>query len=152
MTRPTTAGATTDLDGASPPGPDAALERHYRDYIAALNERRFDDLHAFVADDLVYNDAPMSARQYRELLEDDVRRIPDLFFDVQHLVVAGDRVACRLRFDCTPVEAFQGLGPSGSPVVFTEHVFYRFRDDRIVEVWSLLDVAALRRQLAPGRD
>ncbi|NIZ91560.1 ester cyclase [Kineococcus rubinsiae] len=124
-----------------------ALERHYRDYLAALDDRRFEDLPAFVADELTYNEASLSAARYRALLEDDVRRIPDLSFDVQHLVVAGDHVAARLRFDCTPVETFHGFEPTGSRVVFTEHVFYRFRDDRIVQVWSLLDVAALQRQL-----
>ena len=126
---------------------DAALERHYREYVAALNDRRFGDLPAFVADELVYNDAPLSAGQYRDLLEDDVRRIPDLSYDVQHLVVAGNHVAARLRFDCTPVEPFQGLEPTGFRVVFTEHVFYRFHEERIAQVWSLLDVAALQRQL-----
>lgn len=125
------------------------LREHYAHYIAVLNGRRFDELSTFVGDDLVYNDAPMTGRQYRELLDDDVRRIPDLYFDVQHLVVDGSEVACRLRFDCTPREPFHGFEPTGSRVVFTEHVFYRFHDDRIVRVWSLLDVAALRRQL-PG--
>lgn len=125
----------------------ASLEQHYLDYLAALNERRFGDLSAFVADDLVYDDAPLGARRYRELLEDDVRRIPDLSYDVQHLVVAGDHVAARLRFDCTPVETFHGFAPTGARVVFTEHVFYRFRERRIAQVWSLLDVEALQRQL-----
>ena len=73
------------------------LRRHYLDYIATLNQRRLGDLPGFVADALVYNGAPMTGRQYRELLEDDMRRIPDLFFDVQHLVVDDGHVACRIR-------------------------------------------------------
>lgn len=112
-----------------------------------MNERRFEDLPAFAADKLVYNGAPMTGRQYRELLEDDVRRIPDLVFDVQHLVVDNGYVACRIGFDCTPREPFQGRQPTGSRVVFAEHVFYRFHDARITQVWSLLDLAALQRQL-----
>jgi len=124
-----------------------SLEQRYRDYLAVLNERRFDDLPAFVADDLVYDDEPLGAARYRALLEDDVRRIPDLSYDLVHVVVAGDHVAARLRFDCTPVATFQGLEPSGGRVRFTEHVFYRFSGDRIAQVWSLLDVAALQRQL-----
>jgi SnoaL-like polyketide cyclase len=69
-----------------------------------LNQRRFAALPDFVADELVYNETPMTAGQYRQLLEDDVRTIPDLFFDVQQLVVDAGHVACRIRFDCTPVE------------------------------------------------
>jgi predicted ester cyclase len=137
------------MSDPSSPGP-ADLEQRYRDYLAVLDERRFDDLAAFVADVVVVDDVPVSARRYREAREDDVRRIPDVSYDVQHLVVAGDLVAARLRFDCTPVLPFRGREPSGSRVVFTEHVFYRFRDGRIVQVWSLLDVEALQRQSGPA--
>lgn len=127
--------------------PTIDLRQHYTSYIATLNERRFDDLPVYVADEVVHNDAPMTAGQYRELLEGDVRTIPDLFFDVQQLVIDVDHVACRIRFDCTPREPFRGLEPTGSRVVFSEHVFYQFSDGRIARVWSLLDVAALERQL-----
>lgn len=123
------------------------LRDHYLRYIATLNTRRFEDLPSFVADELTYNGAPLTGRQYRELIEDDVRRIPDLVFDVQHLIVGDDHVACRMRFECTPVEPFRGRRPTGARVLFTEHVFYRFHDDRITHVWSLLDVDALRGQL-----
>lgn len=136
-----------------PPGASgAALEQRYRDYLAVLDERRFDDLSAFVADVVVHDDVTMSGQQYREAREDEVRRIPDLSFQVLHVLVAGDLVAARLRFDCTPVLAFRGREPSGSPVAFTEHVFYRFEGGRIAQVWSLLDVDALHRQLGPAPD
>ena len=124
------------------------LREHSWNYIDTLNERHFEDLPSFVVGKLAYNGETMTGRQYRELLEDDVPRIPDLFFDVQHLLVDNVYVACRIGFDCTPREPFQGRQPTGSRVVFTEHVFYRFRDDRIRQVWSLLDVTALKRQLS----
>lgn len=114
------------------------LRAHYLAYLAALNERRFADLSAYVADELVYNDSPMTLGEYRALLEDDVRRIPDLTYDPRLIVVDNDVVACRLRFDCTPQEPFRGL-PPGVRAVFAEHVFYRFSERRIVRVWSLLE-------------
>lgn len=123
------------------------LEQRYSQYIAVLNARRFDDLQGFVADELVYNGEAIGAERYRAMLEEDVRRIPDLFFDVQQLVVADALVACRIRFVCTPSEPFRGREPTGLPIDFAEHVFYRFREDRIVQVWSLLDLEALERQL-----
>jgi predicted ester cyclase len=130
---------------------DNALEEHYRAYIAALNERRFDDLADFVHDELTYNDAPMTRRQYQDLIAGDVAAIPDLFYDIRTLVAAGDEVGCRLLFDCTPVREFLGFVPDGRRLAFTEHVFYRFRDGRIAQVWSLIDRDAIRRQLGdPG--
>ena len=123
------------------------LDRVYRDYIAALNERRLDDLDQFVHDRLVYNGEEWTREQYRARLADDVRAIPDLRYDVQLLVAGPDRVACRIWFDCTPRGSFLGVDVDGRRVSFAEHVFYRFRGNRIEQVWSLIDVEGIRRQL-----
>ncbi|MHC1561076.1 ester cyclase [Actinomycetospora sp. C-140] len=123
------------------------LDETYRAYLACLNERRFEALDAFVHDTLLYNDAPMTRADYRDLLVGDVAAIPDLAFVADLLVVRGDHVACRLWFDCTPTGTFHGLEPDGRRVSFAEHVFYRFADGRIAQVWSLIDTDAVRRQL-----
>jgi predicted ester cyclase len=36
---------------------------------------------------------------------------------------------------------------NGRQVVFAENVFYRFRDERIAEVWSVIDEGAIEAQL-----
>jgi steroid delta-isomerase-like uncharacterized protein len=123
------------------------LEARYRAYLAALNERRLDDLADFVADDLTYNGEPMTRRRYRDMIAADIAAIPDLVFAADVVVAAGDRVACRLVFDCTPQHEFLGFTPNGRRLVFAEHVFYRFRDGRIAEVSSLIDRPAIERQL-----
>ncbi|MEU8819412.1 ester cyclase [Actinoplanes sp. NPDC048796] len=53
-----------------------------------------------------------------------------------------------LWFDCTPQQSLLGIDVDGRRVSFAEHVFYRFHDDRIAEVWSLIDTDGVRRQLA----
>jgi predicted ester cyclase len=123
--------------------------QQYLDYIASLNDRRFDELGRFVAADAVHNGRALGVLGYLAMLEDDVATIPDLFFDVVHLAVDGDLVAARIRFRITPVAAFRGFAPTGATVEFVEHVFYRFVDDRIAEVFSVIDDDALRRQLPP---
>jgi predicted ester cyclase len=40
------------------------------------------------------------------------------------------------------------LAPAGRRVSFPEHVFYRFEDRRIVEVWSVIDKDTVRQQLS----
>ena len=82
------------------------LEARYRAYLDALNERRLDDLVHFVQDELSYNGETMTRRQYQDLIAADITAIPDLFFDAQIIVASGDRVACRLVFDCTPQHEF----------------------------------------------
>lgn len=123
------------------------LEQHYRDYLTCLDERRFAELGRFVADDVVHNGAALGLSGYRTMLENDVRTFPDLLFGLDLLVVDRDQVAARLLFDCTPVLPFAGFAPTGERVRFSENVFYRFQDGRIAQVWSLLDLAALARQL-----
>jgi steroid delta-isomerase-like uncharacterized protein len=124
------------------------LEAIYRDYLAALNERRLDDLVRFVHDELTYNDKPMTRRDYQDLLARDVAAIADLFYDADIIVAAADRVACRLIFQCTPTHDFLGFTPNGRRLTFAEHVFYDFRDGRIAAVTSLIDRDAIQTQLA----
>ena len=119
----------------------------YRDYLRCLNERQWSQLGEFVADHLSYNGKHMSLQDYRALLESDVHAIPDLQYHPELLLADGHVVACRLFFQCNPRHAFLGFEPTGAQVSFSEHVFYRFDDRRIVEVWSVIDKQAIREQL-----
>lgn len=128
---------------------NADLESRYRAYLDALNERRLDDLVHFVQDELSYNGKTMTRRQYQDLITADITAIPDLFYDAHLIVASGDRVACRLVFDCTPQHEFLGFSPNGERLRFAEHVFYHFRDGCIAAVWSLIDRPAIEAQLRP---
>jgi steroid delta-isomerase-like uncharacterized protein len=119
----------------------------YHRYLECLNERRWDDLGEFVADDVTHNDRPLGLSGYRAMLEDDVRTIPDLRFVPDRVIADGNAVACRLVFQCTPERPFLGFEPTGASITFAEHAFYGFRDRRIVEVSSLLDTNAVAAQL-----
>jgi predicted ester cyclase len=125
----------------------ADLETRYRSYLDTLNERRLDDLVHYVQDELSYNGATMTRRQYQDLIAADITAIPDLIFDAQILIASVDHVACRLVFNCTPQHEFLGFSPNGERLCFAEHVFYRFRDGRIAAVWSLIDRPAIEAQL-----
>jgi predicted ester cyclase len=126
----------------------AETETHYRRYIDALNNRLVADLGAFVHEALTYNGGPMTRFDYQNLIAGDIAAIPDLYFDIHLLVVDRDQVACRINFNCTPRGEFLGLRPNGKAISFCEHVFYRLRDGKIYEVWSLLDRPAIAAQLA----
>jgi predicted ester cyclase len=122
----------------------------YRDYLSCLNERRFSDLGDYVANDLSYNGKRMTLAEYRALLENDVDATPDLHYDAELLVADDHVVACRLLFRCTPRRSFLGFEPTGQQLAFAEHVFYRFEEGRIVDVWSLIDRETIREQLQRG--
>jgi predicted ester cyclase len=81
------------------------------------------------------------------MLERDFLEIPDLRFDIALLVAEPPVIASRLQFDCSPKETFLGLAVNGKKVAFTENVFYEFRGDKIVQVWSVIDKTAIETQL-----
>jgi predicted ester cyclase len=81
------------------------------------------------------------------MLVENFEQIPDLYFDIQLLVAEPPHIAARLRFDVTPKGEFLGLLVNGRKVTFAENVFYKFREGRIQEVWSVIDKAVIEEQL-----
>jgi predicted ester cyclase len=119
----------------------------YRDYIACLNRKDWAKLGQFVDDDVIHNGRRVGLSGYLGMLERDFDEIPDLYFNVQLLICDPPYIASRLGFDCTPRGTFLGLDVSGKRVSFTENVFYEFRSERICQVWSIIDKAAIAAQL-----
>ncbi|MEP7455022.1 ester cyclase [Phyllobacterium sp. SB3] len=126
---------------------DPKLSDIYRNYIACLNSQDWPNLGQFVDKNAIHNGHPFGLVGYREMLERDFEQIPDIYFSIQMLVADTSHVASRLAFDCTPKGTFLGLPVNGLKIAFTENVFYEFRNGRIVEVWSVIDKAAIEAQL-----
>jgi len=125
----------------------ADLSDLYRNYIACLNSQDWPRLNQFVHHDAIHNGRRIGLSGYLEMLERDFDEIPDLHFNIQMLIADPPRIASRLSFDCTPKGSFLGLHVGGKRVSFTENVFYEFRTDKIHEVWSVIDKAAIEAQL-----
>lgn len=119
----------------------------YRGYIACLNKQDWPKLEQFVHDEVHYNGQRIGISVYREMLARDFHEIPDLYFNIQLLISDPPYIASRLRFDCTPKRKFLGLDVNGKKVSFTENVFYAFRGEKIEQVWSIIDKAAIEAQL-----
>jgi predicted ester cyclase len=119
----------------------------YQDYIDCLNRQDWKNLTQFVDDEVQYNGHRIGVTGYRDLLVDDFRQIPDLYFDIQLIVSDGSQIASRLKFNCTPTSKFLGLDVNGKKISFTENVFYEFRAEKIWKVWSIIDKRAIESQL-----
>ncbi len=130
---------------------DGGLRAAYQRYLECLNDRDLDQLGDHVSEDVRHNGEHLGLVGYRQMLQKDFERIPDLTYVLDLLVVDGDVVAARLVFDCSPAGELFGAQVDGRRVVFGEHVFYRYVDAKIVEVHSLLDADAVRAQVGdPG--
>lgn len=123
------------------------LCRAYRGYIDCLNRQDWDRLDLFVDDAVEYNGASVGLKGYRAMLEDDFRAIPDLRFSIELLVCDPPLVASRLHFDCTPHGVLFDLPVNGKRIRFAENVFYEFSAMRIRRVRSIIDKAAIAKQI-----
>ena len=119
----------------------------YRDYIACLNKQDWPKLEQFVHETVSYNGQRMGLLGYCEMLERDFYEIPDLYFNIQLLISDPPYIASRLGFTCTPKGKFLGLHVDGKRISFSENVFYEFRGEKIEQVWSIIDKAAVEAQL-----
>ncbi|POG01032.1 ester cyclase [Pseudomonas putida] len=120
----------------------------YFAYLNCLNRQALDDLGTFVDDNVEHNGRPFGLAGYRDMLVKDFADIPNLRFEADILVSDATRIAARLSFDCTPKSTFMDLPVNGRRVQFYEHVFYEFEHRKIRRVWSVIDKAAIERQLA----
>jgi predicted ester cyclase len=123
------------------------LAEIYRRYIACLNQQDWPKLEQFVHDEVSHNGGRIGLSGYRKMLEKDFHEIPDLHFNIRLLISDPPYIASRLQFDCTPKGKFLGLDVSGKRVSFAENVFYEFRREKIWQVWSVIDKAAIEAQL-----
>lgn len=123
------------------------IKQSYRDYIACLNRRDWNGLRDFVHDDVRHNGRLLGLSGYQDLLETNVHDIPDLSFEIGTQVANPPLIAVRLLFNCTPKGVFMGLPVNGRKVAFTEHAFYQYRGDKIWDVQSVIDKAAIEAQL-----
>jgi len=74
--------------------------------------------------------------------------MPDLKVTVERTLAAGDLVAVHWKVVGTNTVAAGGMPGNGARVGIEGMSFFRFSSGRIVEEWTIVDIAALRKQLS----
>ena len=97
--------------------------------------------------DVEHNGQRIGLGGCREMLEEDVRSIPDLFFKATHLIAEPPFIAARLNFECHPVGTLFGLRVDGKLVRFQENAFYEFTGSLIHKVHSVIDKTGITGQI-----
>ncbi len=75
------------------------------------------------------------------------RAFPDLRFEIINLVGEGDLVAANLVFTATHRGPWQDIPPTGRSIRVEEMMFFRFEEDKIVELWEVMDEFEMMNQL-----
>jgi steroid delta-isomerase-like uncharacterized protein len=140
---PVSAGAHTD--------PSANVKTATRVFLEKMGEGRFDRLDeiygpGFVAHgagrDYTLEQDNESGRQWRAAF-------PDLKVFVLRTVADDSQVAVHWRATGTNTAAVAGFPGKGARASLEGMTFFRFEKGRIVEEWSLMDMAALMDQMKP---
>lgn len=136
-TETTTAGTTTD-----------DLRDFYVRYVGLANAREFDRMADFAHEEVVMNGTPVKMADMVAEFYRHVEAVPDLHWEIEDLVVEGNRLAARLTDTGTPVKEWNGLTPTGRSVSFTETAFYEVEDGKFKVMRYLMDTDGVRQQLA----
>ncbi len=127
----------------------ADLRDFYRCYLACCNERRFDDLSAFVHDEIRFNGELTSLADYAAAIASNIDAVPDYHWTIEDIAATEDLIAVRLTDTGTPVKEWLGIKPRGQLMTIAEFAFYRVRGGKIAEMWFLLDAPSAKQQLDP---
>jgi predicted ester cyclase len=126
---------------------DFDIRDFYLSYIDALNTRAFDQMHRFVADEIAFGTQIYPRDGVAGSLAAIIDAVPDFHWEVQEILVDGDRLAVRLLNSGTPAKEWNGIAPTGRSFQVAEHAIYRVADGRFVEMMNLHDSAEVARQL-----
>lgn len=91
---------------------------------------------------------PLRGRdEFHEMWHDLHTGYPDFHIEIEDIFAEGDRVAVRFTMTGTNTGPLAGMPATGKPVTIKELGLFRFRGERIEEIWFMTDSMAIGRQL-----
>ena len=79
-----------------------------------------------------------------------LKAFPDVKFVIEDFVQQGDRLAARVTLEGTHRADFAGIPATGKRMKVFDFAMYRIADGKITDIWSLIDMQAMRDQLQGG--
>lgn len=111
----------------------------YRDFITCLNEQSWLILDQFVAEEVIYNGKTLTLSGYRQMLEQLHRELPNLHLEIEMLVASPPLISARLKFDGSLQVSVPGMPTTGLKIAISENAYYKFRAEKICEIWSTVE-------------
>ena len=90
---------------------------------------------------------PLDLDGYQHSMAQLLASFPDARFSIDDLIAEGDRVVVRHRLRGTHQGVFQGIPPTGKPVMMTAIGILRMVNGQIAETWLDADFLGLLQQL-----
>jgi steroid delta-isomerase-like uncharacterized protein len=85
--------------------------------------------------------------EFGEYVDFIQRTFPDFSGEVEEIISEGDKAFARLTWQGTHCGELFGIAPTGRRIQYAGAAVFKFRGDRIAEVWVLGDIYGLINQL-----
>jgi len=121
------------------------LDRRW--YEEVLNGHILATIDEIVAEDLIFNGAPIGRAGLRQGFLWMLSIIPDMHLTIEDVVAAGDKVVTRFTGYGTHQGPFMGVPPTGKAISMRITHIDRIADGKIVERWENADVFGVLQQL-----
>ena len=120
----------------------------YLSYLKYCNDHDFDSMASFYTPTIKVNDAPMEPAAVTAQFAPLISAFPDWHWEMRHIVVDDDNIVVHFKVTGTHLGAFQGIEATGRRVSVSEFTLYQLESGKFAEVWDLLDMTALLKQIS----
>jgi predicted ester cyclase len=103
---------------------------------------------SFYTPTIKVNEVPMDPSAVTAQFAHLISAFPDWHWDMRHIVVDDDTIVVHFTVTGTHRGAFQGVEATGRRVTVSEFTLYHLEDGKFAEVWDLVDMDALMRQIS----
>jgi steroid delta-isomerase-like uncharacterized protein len=120
----------------------------YLSYLKYCNDHDFDSMASFYTPTIKVNDAPMEPAAVTAQFAPLISAFPDWHWEMRHVVVDDDNIVVHFKVTGTHLGTFQGIEATGRRVSVSEFTLYHLESGKFAEVWDLLDMTALLKQIS----
>lgn len=120
----------------------------YLSYLKYCNDHDFDSMASFYTPTIKVNDAPMEPAAVTAQFAPLISAFPDWHWEMRHIVVDDNNIVVHFKVTGTHLGTFQGIEATGRRVSVSEFTLYHLESGKFAEVWDLLDMTALLKQIS----
>jgi steroid delta-isomerase-like uncharacterized protein len=119
----------------------------YRSYLEYCNTHDFEAMATFYAPNIKIDGVPMDPATVTAQFAPLITAFPDWHWEMRHILIDGEDVVVHFTVTGTHRGSFRGSAATGLRVSVSEFTLYRLEDGKFAEVWDLLDIDAIMRQI-----
>jgi steroid delta-isomerase-like uncharacterized protein len=119
----------------------------YRSYLEYCNKHDLEAMATFYAPIIKIDGVPMDPAAVTAQFAPLITAFPDWHWEMRHILIDGDDVVVHFTVTGTHTGTFRGNAATGRRISVSEFTLYHLEDGKFTEVWDLLDMDAIMRQI-----